>query len=117
VIFPIKLVYVAGPINAATAEEVAVNIDRGRQAGVEIWQLGAVAVVPHLNTLNMYSHDHVPKADIYLGDLEILKRCDAMLLLDGWESYQGVNYEVAWAKHRKIPIFHDLDELRKWLNL
>ena len=114
-IFPIKLVYVAGPIKAATKAEHDANVARGREAGVEIWKMGAVAIVPHLNTMDM-DHDGVPAADIYLGDLEVLKRCDAMFLLaDRWYDSQGCNYEVAWAHHRGIQVCEDMDDLRAWL--
>jgi Domain of unknown function (DUF4406) len=120
--FPPKIVYIAGSISTnksgqpSTKEDRADNVEAGRLAGIEVWKLGAVAIVPHLNSLTMWEDGHVPGSDVYLGDLEILGRCDAMLVLPGWQKSRGVNYEVAWAKHKDIPIFGTLPELENWLN-
>ena len=120
-IFPIKVIYVAGLISSnadgskASAEQREDNIEAGRVAGAAVWKAGAVALVPHLNSLGMYEKELISAEQIYLGDLAILQRCDAVLVLPGWEKSQGCNYEVAWAKHKEIPIFGTLPELEKWL--
>jgi hypothetical protein len=116
VIFPIKVIYVAGPISAPTKEGREANIERGRAAGANVYKLGAMPMVPHLNSMGMLEDEKIPVETIYLGDLALLQRCDAVLRLKGWESSQGVNYEVAWARHLKIPIFDDLATLELWLN-
>jgi hypothetical protein len=111
-----KLIYVCGPISAKTTEERAANVERGRVAGTAVWRLGAVALVPHLNSLGMYEQERIPAADIYLGDLVILERCDAMLRLEGWEASYGCGLETAWSQFKQIPIFDSLNELKVWLN-
>lgn len=111
-----KLVYIAGPISAPTESGVQANIDRGRDAGLKVWKLGAVAIVPHLNTPGSYLNaGGISVEEIYLGDLVILERCDAMLRLPGWENSRGVGYETAWAQYHQIPIFDSLEELAAWL--
>lgn len=112
--FPVRLVYVCGPITAKTREAHAANLERGRRAGFEVWGMGAMAIVPHLNSLKMYENG-VDGAAIYLGDLELMKRCDAVLVLDGWEASFGCNLEVSWAHHNGMPVFHTLIELKCWL--
>jgi hypothetical protein len=113
--FPIKLVYVAGPISAPTPELREANVKMGDVMGLEVWRIGAVAVVPHLNSPTHYE-GAVSVSDIYLGDLEILGRCDAMLRLPGWEKSRGVQYETAWANFLKIPIFDTLHQLAEWIH-
>src|SRR5579863_955 len=107
-----KVVYVAGPISAPTPEEIDRNVAMGKRAGTEIWKMGAYPVVPHLN---VPGHDimaaGITAEQIYLGDLEILQRCDAMFLLPGWEASRGCNYERAWAEYHSIPVFEALATL------
>lgn len=114
--FPKKVIYVCGPISAATHEERDANVQRGYEAGVRIWRTGNVALVPHLNSDGMFEKAHIPAADIYLGDLVLLERCDAMFRLPGWEGSRGCAYETAWATHKNIPVFDSWDELLAWLN-
>ncbi len=112
-ILPPKLVYVAGPISAPSKEGIEANIERGRLAGLEVWKLGLIPIIPHLNSLGMYESGSVTAERIYLSDLEILGRCDVVLRLSGWETSRGTCYETAWANFKKIPIFDDIELLKK----
>jgi Domain of unknown function (DUF4406) len=112
---PKKVIYVCGPISAKTKEERDANVANGYEAGVRIWRLGHVALVPHLNSDGMFEKAHIPAADIYLGDLVLLERCNAMFRLPGWENSYGCNYETAWAQHKQIPIFDKWEDLTFWL--
>lgn len=112
--FPVRLVYVCGPITAKTKEQRDANIETGRAVGFDVWRLGAMAIVPHLNSLSMFERG-VDGAAIYLGDLELMKRCDAVLVLDGWQASFGCNLEVSWANHNGMPVFFDLKGLGAWL--
>jgi len=109
----LPVVYVAGPVTARTTRQRWLNIARAQQVGFVIWRLGAVAVVPHLNSLGL--GDHITDEIIYRGDLELLARCDAMFRLPGWKRSRGTCYETAWAVRLGIPIFEDLDELACWV--
>lgn len=111
-----KVVYIAGPITAATPEFEEKNVQRGYDYGLMVWRLGAVAHIPHLNTPGrLMIEAGITADDIYNGDLTILDRCDAMLRIPGWENSKGVKLESEFAQHHSIPIFDELIELAKWL--
>jgi hypothetical protein len=50
------------------------------------------------------------------GDLEILRRCDAAICVDGWRASSGASGEVAFARDVGIPVFEDFEEFEKWLS-
>lgn len=108
-----KLVYVAGKYRGANNWEIKCNVHESAKLALEVWRLGAVAISPHLNTSDFQYTlpDHV-----WLdGDLEILSRCDAVLLIQGWHKSQGTRAEVEFAISRRIPVFKDLWQIEQWL--
>lgn len=113
--FPLKVVWVAGRISASSAAERSANVEAGRRLGMDVWRAGAVALVPHLNSMNMVDEGAMSEAEVYLGDLEMLGRCDAMIRVPGWEGSRGVAYETAWAAHLGLPIFNSICDLEGWL--
>lgn len=115
------VVYVAGPFRAASAYvaggqdmfRVQENIMRAMALSVEAWRLGAVALCPHANTMFFTG-----AADdrVWLdGDLELLRRSDAVLLTDNWQTSSGARHEVDVARAAGIPVFETLDALRAFL--
>jgi hypothetical protein len=98
------IVYVAGPYRADTPEGVTKNIENARIVGIDLWERGFTVIVPHLNTAH-FEDDCACEDDEYLrGDLEILARCDAMVVLPGYENSSGTKNEIAFAQERGIPI-------------
>lgn len=107
-----KVVYVSGPYRASSDWEKERNIARAREAARRVWLLGAVAICPHANTAFM-DGDGI---DFISGDLELVDRSDAVLLLPGHESSEGSRMEAGRACTRGIPVFDSLEALEKWLN-
>jgi hypothetical protein len=55
------------------------NIRAAEAAALEVWRLGGIAICPHKNTEHF---DGAAPDDVWLdGDLQILARCDAILLI------------------------------------
>lgn len=109
-----KLVYIAGPYRDDRGEWfVRQNIRAAEAAAVAIWAMGAVAVCPHKNTAGLGGAcpDHV----WLVGDIEMLRRCDAIYMLDGWGGSRGASAEWGFAKENGIPVFETLDTLKDWL--
>ena len=108
-----KLVYVAGPFRAPLLWEIEQNIRRAEYLALQVWRLGAACICPHTNT-RFYTGaapDHV-----WLdGDLEILRRCDALICTYDWEKSSGASAEVGFAVKHGIPVFRAIDELQNWL--
>lgn len=89
------IVYIAGPYRG----NVEANIQAAREIAAEVWRVGHVAICPHLNTAH-FDRDYpdIPDQAYLDGDLEILARCDAMVLVPGWRASQGTQAEVAFAE-------------------
>lgn len=99
----IRLVYVVGPYRAATERAVVENIRNAEAVALMIWQAGFVAICPHMNTALFGGA--CPDEVWLAGDLEILRRCDAVVVCPGWHASTGSRAEVATAKTLGIPVF------------
>jgi len=109
----IPVVYIAGPYRAPSANAILRNIMAAREVATLVWSVGGAALCPHLNTAFM---DGVARdADFLAGDLELLRRCDAVFVLPNWHSSEGTKGEVSEAKRRELPIITDCVELRRWI--
>lgn len=99
------LVYVSGKYSAPTHDEVQANIDAAAVIAKELWQKGHAVICPHLNT----AHFEIPGVtyeDYIKGDLNMVRRCDAMVMVPGWKDSRGACEERAYAEQLGIPIYH-----------
>jgi hypothetical protein len=48
------------------------------------------------------------------GDLEMMRRCDAVICTDDWQRSEGARNEVGEAKRLGIPVFETVAQLRDW---
>lgn len=101
-----RVVYVAGPYRAPSAWEKEQNIRAAEELGLRVWQAGAVALVPH--TMNRF-YEGAADDEIWLaGARELLRRCDALILVRGWQRSKGTQIERALAIELAYPVFHDV---------
>lgn len=109
-----KLVYVAGPLFGPDDWAIRRNIHRAASLGFAVAQLGCYPVIPHTNTGSVFcgtlTHEFW-----YAGTLELLRRCDAVILVPGWEDSKGTVAEVEEAKRLGIPVFERVEDLKAWL--
>lgn len=106
------LIYVAGPYRAATRDAIAQNIDAARVIGISAAALGWFPVIPHANTAHMELDLPGLGDDFWLaGTLEMMERCDAVVLVPGWQNSAGTRGEIIRAEELGIPIFRALDAL------
>jgi Domain of unknown function (DUF4406) len=109
-----KVVYIAGPYRAPTEWGVYQNIRKAEEAAIELWHMGAAVICPHKNTafFGGAAHD-----DVWLeGDRAILRRCDAVYCIEGWENSTGAKCEIELATQLGIPIFYTKEEFQEWLS-
>lgn len=107
------VVYVAGPFRAENAWEIEQNIRRAEALALEVWKLGLAAVCPHAN--NRF-YQGAASDDVWLaGDLAILERCDALLLVPDWQDSEGTLEEIDHAREQGIPVFSNLADLQAWV--
>jgi hypothetical protein len=104
-----KLVYIAGPYRAPTTWGIAQNIHAAREAGALVASLGAYPVIPHSNTAHM---DGIASDDLWLsGTLELMRRCDAVVMVGRWLASFGAVAEHNEAKTRGLPVFNGFNHM------
>jgi hypothetical protein len=99
-----KVVYVAGPFRGHSAWEIEGNIRRAEALALAIWRTGLAAVIcPHANT--RFFQDAAPDWMWLDGDLELLRRCDAVVLTPDWARSHGARAERRLALDIGIQVF------------
>ncbi len=82
-----EVVYIAGPFRGPNTWEIEQNIRRAEALALEVWRAGAVAICPHTNT--RFFQGAAPD-DVWLkGYLEVVGRCDAVLLTSDYLDSEG----------------------------
>lgn len=99
-----KVIFVSGKYRDETEYLVFENILHARRVAFRLWQEGWAVVCPHANTILM-THD---RPDIFLlGDLEILKRCDAIYMLNNWQRSEGAKGELKLAVELGLEVYYE----------
>jgi hypothetical protein len=109
-----RLIYVAGPLMGPNDWEIRRHIHCAAALGYEVAKLGAYPVIPHTNTGSVFIGT-VDTAFWCAGTLELLRRCDAVILVMGWEDSKGATAEFDEARRLNIPVFGQVHELKTWL--
>lgn len=100
-----KVVYVAGPYRSKWGKlGILFNILRARKVARQLWRQGYAVVCPHSNSAFM-SCKGIPEFHFLHGCLTILERCDAVVLLPGWEKSEGAREELQLAYNLKKEIY------------
>lgn len=115
-----RLVYIAGPFRASSQYidgqdmfAVQENVMAAMKLGLEVARIPDLfPIIPHANT--MFFTASAPDLVWLEGDKEILRRCDAVLMVADWHRSVGATAEHQLAEELEIPIFYDLDQVRTW---
>jgi hypothetical protein len=92
----VKVIYIAGPYRDERGEYyVNRNIQRAREYALKVWTCGGVALCP----------------------LELVKRCDAIWIMDGSEKSEGTQQERELAESLGIRILTTYLEMRSYLRI
>lgn len=106
-----KVVYIAGPFRAKTAWGVAQNVRAAEVIALEVARAGHMPLCPHTNT----AHFHGECSDAFWldGTMELLRRCDCVVLTPDWQTSTGARLERAEAERLGIPVYlsTDLDRI------
>ena len=96
-----KIVYLAGPYRADTAAEVERNIQNARRYHMALTEAGIFSFCPHVH---MAHYDGLQEEQWFLdGTMEMMRRCDALVVMPGWEESDGTNREI-----NKCPVNREL---------
>lgn len=107
-----KLVYITGPRVGSDYHQTDRHIGYAREWAEKLARAGHAFYCPQLNT----AHFDVVAPDISNDfwremDLKILRRCDAVLLVPGWDNDDVTKRDVHYANTWGIPIAVDIDEI------
>ena len=97
------LVYVAGKYGG----DVDSNIAHARSVSRLLWEKGHAVITPHLNTAHFEIDCRAGYEDYLRGDFQMIARCDAIVMLDGWEDSNGATREKQYADQLSIPVFYE----------
>lgn len=103
----LPLIYIAGPFRGPTPITVRYNIEAARDLGLRVAEAGAYPVIPHTMTADF---DKLLTDQFWLdGTLQLLMRCDGIVLTHTWEKSKGARAEHDWAKQHGMPAYVDVD--------
>lgn len=102
-----KLAYVAGPYRDSRGEYyVKQNIRAAEDVAVQLWAAGFAVICPHMNSAFL-GGVYGLSDDVWLeGDLEILSRCDMIIVLPSWQFSDGTIKEINKAEELGIDILY-----------
>ena len=108
-----KLIYVAGPYLGKCDWETYLNIHEARLAAHKLWEEGWAVICPHSNTaffggVGEQDKDN-PNGDWRKwveGDLEMVRRCDAIYMLPAWVRSKGAKLELEEALKCGIQVIY-----------
>lgn len=105
---PLPLVYIAGPFRGPTPYAVRKNVEAARDLGLRVAQLGGYPIIPHTMTCDF---DKQLTDEFWLdGTMEMLRRCDAIMLGERWMHSTGARAERDEAFARQLPVFYQADD-------
>lgn len=78
---------------------------------IKIWEAGFTPFCPHTNNAYFENVCKCTYRDYLEGDIEILKVCSCILMLDNWKESNGAISEHIEANLNDKPIFYSLNEL------
>ena len=107
------IVYISAPYSAGSRVQVVKNLYAAQLAVREVYLLGAMGIYTPIMT-DHFNGD-VPEAEMLERDLWLLARCDAVLLLEGWQESVGACKERQEARGLDLPVFDNLASLGAWL--
>jgi len=109
------VIFISGAYRAPSAYQIGENIRLAGECALDVWQAGGIAICPHKNTALFDGARGIPDSVWLEGDLELLRRSDAMYLVPGWANSHGAIAEVVFAHRNHIPILAGIDALRCYI--
>jgi hypothetical protein len=108
-----RVVYVAGKFSAPDQWQRSRNVRAAETVAFAVAEVGAMPLNPLANTANFFGT--LRDEFWYDGTLELLRRCDAVILVPGWEGSKGVAAEVKEAERLGMKVFTRVEELKEWM--
>ena len=111
-----RLVYVAGPYRAASEIAVAQNVHRAAAEAAELLYASGYAVIcPHSMSHGWERHPDYSNERTLEHCCEIVRRCDAVLVIGAWMTSAGSLQEIETALAAGVPVYYSRQDLLRSL--
>lgn len=108
---PARCIYVAGRYRGMTRAAVALNIEAAKAVGVQMAERGWYPVIPHCNTAYFDDFCEQPEAFYLAGTLDLMRRCDAVVMVPGWRDSEGAKAERNQAYADGLLVFESPEDV------
>lgn len=100
------LLYVAGPYSDHNdpLHGVQRNINEASRIALEAWEKGWAVICPHKNTGGFHHRTDIPESVWLAGDIAMLVKCDAILMIPGWFHSSGASRELDVARENGLKV-------------
>lgn len=104
-----RVAYIAGPLTAHIWFDSVRNVIRAAHVARKYYLMGYAVHCPHLNTaFHWFLRGPMPSYSDYLnGDMAILRRCDAVVMMHNWQKSPGACREWELAKRLNKEILYE----------
>jgi hypothetical protein len=110
------ILYISGPFSAPDDAGIERNIAAASDVALDMWRAGWSVISPHKNTAGFQHAQDLTHDRWMLGDFEILRKCDAVLMLPGWSQSRGAILEHRYAGDLGLPTFYHPQQAADWLS-
>lgn len=107
-----RLIYVAGKFRAPTVWEIQKNVHKAEELGHQVALAGFMPIIPHANS--RFFHDILDEQFWIDGTLELMRRCDGVIMVDNWKDSEGARGEREEALRLALPNFNSIDMLKRY---
>ena len=108
------LIYIAGSYRAKTEWQLVANIREAERVAIDLWDSGYAVICPHKSTAHFGGVRDLPDKIWLDGDFEMIRRCDAVVLVQGWERSVGTAAEIKLAQDIGVPVLESVQELYEY---
>jgi len=102
-----KVIYISGPYRSKCEWQLEEFIRHAEREALKLWNDGWAVICPHKNTAHFGGALDIPDYVWLEGDLEILKRCDAIYMLNTYKQSRGAWEELELAVKNGMEIIYE----------
>jgi len=106
------LIYIAGALRADVPTYIS-NCSKMIKTAEKVRRQGYAVYIPCLDLIQGLVMSDLSFSDYFDNSAEVLTRCDAVFLCEGWESSKGTQHEIEIAGSLNIPVFESIDDLTR----
>lgn len=115
----LKIVFIAGAYYSEYPEQIKRNIKKAEEYQIALANNRIGFFCPHNHTNGFETKAYAIESFYKELDMWFLQRCDAILMLPGWEESKGATAEHEYANKINMKIFYaqspdNIEEIIKW---